>query len=699
MTYLSMRDWIFSAKTFVAAMLALYIAFFFELPRPYWAMATVYIVSNPFVGATRSKAVYRALGTFVGAAAAIILVPPLAETPLLLSGVTALWIGAFLYLAISTRTARAYVFTLASYTLPIIAFAAVDNPTGVFDIAVTRVEEILVGIVCSSVIGSVILPNPLAPTIGRRNEAWFADAINYASHALRGDVNSEDLAATRRRMAAHIRGLDVLLSQLAYDHASPSTLQHSDLLYGRMQLLMPVLSSLGDTLNAWHRGVNQRHAEQAVQQLEHDGEPLSHDLQHENAVDSLLLKVGQWFAEPLDQAPNDTAQQLLAEIDTLEPLRENSQHAPWEDALLSHLLWRLSNAIDIWQDCKLLRSIILRDAGTWRPHYRHWQVGVQHHYLDYGVSLFSAGTAVLVMFIASTIWILTGWQDGGAAVSLGAVASGLFAAVDEPVAMIMIFFTATCGALLLAGGYEFLVLPNISDFPLLMLFFALAFIPLGLFMAKPKFALITTLTSFMTALTLSIGDAYSNNVLTFLNGNIATAAGILFAGVMTSAIRPFGVQLAAVRLIRSSWRDVAASAVPMTVRAQRALHGRMLDRLIQLIPRTQAGEHGTRSSLESLRDMRIALNTVALRRHARKRQGYIDAALAGILDGVTRHFQQCLLQKRRLPAPIELAERIDQAVARVTVAPIAILTLKQRTDILHGLVGLRLSLYPEMAKP
>ena len=56
MTYPTSREWIFSVKTFAASMLALYIGLRLELPRPYWAMATVYIVSNPFVGATRSKA-------------------------------------------------------------------------------------------------------------------------------------------------------------------------------------------------------------------------------------------------------------------------------------------------------------------------------------------------------------------------------------------------------------------------------------------------------------------------------------------------------------------------------------------------------------------------------------------------------------------------------------------------------------------
>ncbi|KWE71890.1 hypothetical protein WL77_09680 [Burkholderia ubonensis] len=62
MTYPSVRDWLFSTKTFAASMLALCLGLFFQLPRPYWAMASVYIVSNPFVGATRSKALFLALG-------------------------------------------------------------------------------------------------------------------------------------------------------------------------------------------------------------------------------------------------------------------------------------------------------------------------------------------------------------------------------------------------------------------------------------------------------------------------------------------------------------------------------------------------------------------------------------------------------------------------------------------------------------
>ena len=39
----------------------------FALPRPFWAMMTCYIIANPFSGPVRSKAVFRVIGTILGA--------------------------------------------------------------------------------------------------------------------------------------------------------------------------------------------------------------------------------------------------------------------------------------------------------------------------------------------------------------------------------------------------------------------------------------------------------------------------------------------------------------------------------------------------------------------------------------------------------------------------------------------------------
>jgi hypothetical protein len=45
-------------------------------------------------GATRSKAIYRVIGTTIGAAAAVAMVPAMVEAPALLSLALSLWVGA-----------------------------------------------------------------------------------------------------------------------------------------------------------------------------------------------------------------------------------------------------------------------------------------------------------------------------------------------------------------------------------------------------------------------------------------------------------------------------------------------------------------------------------------------------------------------------------------------------------------------------
>ncbi|HEY1410912.1 MAG TPA: FUSC family protein, partial [Rhodopila sp.] len=122
------NQWLFAVKTFAAAMLALYIAVSIGLDRPYWAMATVYVIAQPLAGSLRSKAAFRLIGTLVGASATVVLVPNLVDAPELLSAALALWVGICLYIALLDRTPRSYVFMLAGYTAALIGFPSVATP-------------------------------------------------------------------------------------------------------------------------------------------------------------------------------------------------------------------------------------------------------------------------------------------------------------------------------------------------------------------------------------------------------------------------------------------------------------------------------------------------------------------------------------------------------------------------------------------
>lgn len=90
---LTAPDVLFSLKMFGASMLAYWIALRFNLDQPYWAVGSVYLVSNPLSGASTSKAVYRLVGTIVGGVAAIILLPNLVNAPELMALAMAVWVG------------------------------------------------------------------------------------------------------------------------------------------------------------------------------------------------------------------------------------------------------------------------------------------------------------------------------------------------------------------------------------------------------------------------------------------------------------------------------------------------------------------------------------------------------------------------------------------------------------------------------
>src|ERR1700754_299852 len=132
------RDVMFAAKTAASALLALWLALWIDLPRPYWAITSVFIVSQPLAGATRSKASYRVYGTIIGALAAVVLVPNLVNSPELLAVALALWVGGCLYFSLLDRTPRSYVLMLAGFTAAFVGFPAVGDPGSIFDIAVSR---------------------------------------------------------------------------------------------------------------------------------------------------------------------------------------------------------------------------------------------------------------------------------------------------------------------------------------------------------------------------------------------------------------------------------------------------------------------------------------------------------------------------------------------------------------------------------
>lgn len=661
------RDWFYGVRTFAASMIALYIAMLLQMPRPYWAMATVYIVSSPFVGPTSSKAVYRAVGTFTGAAAAVLFVPLFVQTPFLLATVIALWTGTLLYLSLHLRTANSYAFMLSGYTLPLIALPVVDNPTAVFDIASSRFQEICLGIVCAAVVGAMFWPRRLTPVFIGAAGKWFEDAAGYSDRFLARDVKGEDVGPLRSAMVGTFNSLEMMIGQLPHEGARPQLVRNAGELRGRMIHLLPVIDALDDALFAIERRTPELVARLAP----------------------VMAHARQWLKDSVDDPSLARWQALRDELQAIRPTPEQLDDR--RELLFSNAVYRLGEWVDLWQDLRSLELAIKTDSRLpWRAVYRHWRLGRLKPFLDRGLMLYSVFSTVTAIIVASVLWILLGWTDGASAVILAAVACSFFAAMDDPAPQIYRFFFWTVMSVVFASLYLFLVLPNLHDFPMLVLAFSVPFIVVGTLTVQPRFFLGTLLTIVNTSSFISIQGAYDADFMNFANSNLAGPVGLLFAFVWTLVVRPFGVELAAKRLTRFSWRDVVHITRPASLAKQRAMGVQMLDRLMQHLPRLTLTGQDTSAAL---RDVRVALNLLDMQAYSPRVPVAVRPLLQQVVNEVGGYFQACRQAGERLPAPMGLLMTMDRARRGLTVLAMAEAE-EAREHLLHALSGLRLALLP-----
>jgi uncharacterized membrane protein YccC len=196
---IGLRPIIFSINCYVASILTMFVAFSLDLKSPGWAMTTVYLTSQPLSGAMRAKAVYRAIGTFVGAAAMVAIVPNLVDAPELTTLAIILWVALCVFISLLDRTPRSYMFVLSGYTAALIGFPSVLAPGTVFETAVSRVEEIILGVVCASIVHGLIFPNSVFSAFEKKLRRTVADTRLWLADGLTRDAGSRYGATPDRR--------------------------------------------------------------------------------------------------------------------------------------------------------------------------------------------------------------------------------------------------------------------------------------------------------------------------------------------------------------------------------------------------------------------------------------------------------------------------------------------------------------------
>src|SRR4029077_7516950 len=156
---------------------------------------------------------------------------------------------AFLYIALLDGTPRSYVFMLAGYTIAIVGLPVLSTPELTFDVAVSRVQEITLGIICASLVSMLVLPRSVASAVASQADAWLANAGRLCANVLTGGSSDPERDDERMRLCARASTMDDLCNHLDYDAApSASIVRGLQRLRRHMLALLPLFASIEDRM-------------------------------------------------------------------------------------------------------------------------------------------------------------------------------------------------------------------------------------------------------------------------------------------------------------------------------------------------------------------------------------------------------------------------------------------------------------------
>ncbi len=658
---------VFAVKCYAAAMAALYLAYSIGLTRPFWAMTTVYIVSQPLAGAVRSKAVFRLVGTFVGATVAIATIPTLSNYPVLVVAFLSLWIGLCLYFGVLDRTPRSYLFMLAGYTVSLVGLSSIAAPGDIFDLALARVEEISLGILCATLVHSLILPRGLAQAVIARLDATVADARTWMQIVLGGDTGGKT-AKERHVLANDISLLRQLSTHVPFDTSNIRwTVQPLNLIQDQIAAITAVVSAIEDRLLALREA--------------------GHELPA--PVAQALTDVSAWLAQGRKADPAQ-AGELRRRLAGLMPVIEPGLH--WEDALLVSLLARLRELIHTFRRCVDLRQDIqasLEKARARAPRRPRARGACLHG--DHPLALWSAITTTLTIATCCTVWILTAWPYGSTAAIMASVFGALYSSLDNPAASIKNFMKFILASMPVSALYLLVVMPMIDTFDMMALSFFPALFVMGVLMARPAYTAKATPIVIGFCGTLALYDYTSvSNQVAFFEFSVSQAMGLGIATIIAAIFRNARPAWRARRIQAANWNELARLASSSGSRAGHVYATRMLDRVSLLQMRLAAAD---RAASDTLLDLRVGRDITELQR-ARRRLPAAETAIGGVLQGLARYYRG--RSAGRHAQPPELLAQIDATLAGIVTHG----GLSQaRTRATVALVGIRRDLYPGTVSP
>ncbi|MDM0015231.1 FUSC family protein [Variovorax sp. J22P168] len=668
MRFFAARNVMYALNCYIAAMLALAVAFYFDLPNPYWAALTVYVTSQPLsavVGAVWGRAFYRLLGTASALVIAILIIPNLVDTPFLMVFSIGGWVAICTYLSLLDRSPRSYAFMLAGYTTALVGLPVVADPSRIFDIALARTEEVAIGVLCAAMVQTLLFPRHAGGMLRNRLRAALEEMRKLIANSLGSGVPLPDASARRRRMAVDLGEIHALSDNLRFENATAGdSAAHMRALETHLVEILPLLAAV----------------EELVSDLRGQGLPSGRALR-------VVEEVHAWVLSDGEPDPAHAARLLDACRSAAPPLGTD---ASWTEIITADLLAQLEGLVTAWQ-----RSLALSDSleSPKAPTFVLIPQGCdlpRKLHLDRGMAAYT-GIAAGVAVTATGVFAMTiGWSQGAIAVGITAAASMVLAVADDPAPAQRMLAGLTLVAVPVAAAYQLAVFPLLDGFAML----AFALFPIlmltGLLLATPRLAMPGLGFGLASQALISLQPSARGDLVTVVNVGVAVVIGALFALCVTRLIRVVPPELAVRRILRAGWRDIAGLAVGIRPLQRNAWVSVMLDREGLVQPRlARAMQEGRALGADVLGDLRIGIHVIALRAAAGEVMGSERSPLECLLAELGAYFD-ALGRGHESTLPPRLLRRIDESIRSMLGVPRS----SSHDQAIVASVGLRRNLFP-----
>jgi uncharacterized membrane protein YccC len=520
--------WIFAAKTSASGLLALLVAFAFNLDQPKWALLSVFIVAQPQSGLVLAKSFYRIIGTFVGAAVALTLVAFFAQERVLFLGALALWIGLCTFASVRARNFAAYGFVLSGYTVAIVGIPGALDPENAFFIAVARVTEISLGIMTTAAISHLVLPVSLSASLRRAIASGRGELADYAAALLGGT----DTAPQRTKLLGRAVEIESLCASAVFEDRDIRARSHAlRRLDTAMLGAVDIAYLVGRSLSSLRRGgagivpaldVGLARAAAAIDLWRRGKDDAAGFSRHLAGASACLPLARELYREP---AASD--QEIIRQAAAVVRLREFfASLAAFAEAYEAFL------------------SAEPQPAGS-----------VRFSASSDGVGAIWAGSrAAMALLLTSTFWILADWPSGATASILAAVATARLATMEGPLRAAaggtVVFVLAAVPSFILVE----ILLPEASGFEMLALAVAPMLFCCAFLMAHAKTAGLGFLSGLYFASTAGFQDRMAYDPVGFLNTSIALVLAVATAAVLFAVVAPDTPQAARRRFVRAAQR-------------------------------------------------------------------------------------------------------------------------------------------------